>query len=197
MVIKYVKIHRSIPVGGEGLKMQRQKIAFVKPIQSFEPLVVNNREYLFCECSVLPGTCTMDFSKIPQQYGVYVFWIARDFVLNFTKFNAEVTGLFKKGNEEYAVVVSVPPYNGSIINEKWTLKKDRIFYVGSTSNLRHRIQEHMESDVVDNSVSLKLGFSTRQHVKKYLKVLWLSASNKDYKKIETDIRKEYGSYFGK
>jgi len=177
--------------------MQRQKLAFVKPIQSFAPLIVNNREYLFCECSTLPGTCTMDFSKIPQQCGVYVFLITQNFTLDCTKFNAEVTGLFKKGNEEYSVVVSVPPYNGNIVNAKWILKKDRVFYVGSAANLRHRIQEHMESDVVNNSVSLKLGFSTRQHVKKYLKILWLSTSNKDYREIETAIRKEYGSYFGK
>ena len=93
--------------------MKRQKLAFVKPIHSFSPLTVKNKEYSFCECSTYPGTETLDFTQIPKVYGVYVFWINQSFILNFNKFNAEVTGLFKKDNEEYQVVVSVPPYNGS------------------------------------------------------------------------------------
>ncbi len=129
--------------------------------------------------------------------GVYVFVVkqeVKDFDVD--KFNADVTGSFIDENIIYYKVISVPTFN---MTQQKRLKEGFVFYVGKSGNLKSRLHEHWTNNLINNCVSLKLGFKNRgSMIKDKLEIYVTSESNeKNRKSLELAIRKEYGAYFGK
>lgn len=133
---------------------------------------------------------------LDNQPGVYMFVVNQNFSLNLITFSSEVTGIFMQETMLYGKEVSVPPYNGSWVDGRWELKKDCIFYLGSTLELPKRIYEHLTSSQINNTNSLKLGFPSREIVKKHLKLYFYPCEKTLRKKIEGSIRQQYSTYFG-
>lgn len=128
--------------------------------------------------------------------GVYMFVLNAD-VPNFdiNKFNREVTGIFFDNVGPYCVVSNVPPYLGA------KLKNEYLFYVGkSKGDLNQRIKEHWTCAKMTGNASLKLGFKSREWIREHLNIYVIldpKDNTMDVGKLESQIRDEYGSVFGK
>lgn len=135
--------------------------------------------------------------------GVYVFVLNKDFDLDYSRFMSEVTGVYFKNNCPYTVISSVPKINLDFLEEDeertkhYTLKAKHILYVGKATDLKGRIGEHLNNDNINKNSSLKLGFDSRKDIKDSID-LWVIEENDDEKSglLESEIRKEYGCYFG-
>ena len=161
---------------------------------------INNANYNIIEVDVStlgnkqalqPGTKT----PIKNTKGVYIFISEKDFPkFNINYFNSEVTGIFFKQNRPYVKEVGVPPFIE-------TPQEDCIFYVGRADKVISRIKEHWNNDKINGCKSLKLGFTSRKWIKKFLKVYVITScvdggKKLDNKQLEKDIRAEWGSAFG-
>lgn len=135
--------------------------------------------------------------------GVYVFVLNKDLDLDYCRFMSEVTGVYFKNNCPYTVISSVPKINLDFLEEDeertkhYTLKANRILYVGRAKNLKNRIEEHLNNDNINKTSSLKLGFNSRKDIKDAID-LWVikEDNNKGRGRLESKIRNEYGCYFG-
>lgn len=133
-----------------------------------------------------------------QGQGVYLFVINKKLNFNIDFFNKEVTGIFFKDGCSYSKKIGVPPYNDS---DK-ILKEGHIFYVGTAGQVNSRLIEHWHNDKINGCCSLKLGLKSRNWIKKFLDIYYISnddiTANKTTRgKLEKAIRDDYGSYMGK
>lgn len=166
------------------------------PLSSSQELLIGGKKYIFTQCPTLNPMKREDIPVGNHVPGVYVFVVKKDFCLNLVKFFSEVTGMFFGENE---ILLSdhcfVPPYNGACKDGKHRLKKDHVFYIGSSKDVGARIYEHLTSNTLKSPTSLKLGFKLRGKEKNKLD-LYFCEVDKIYRDLEKDIRNQYGSYFG-
>lgn len=138
---------------------------------------------------------TSNNEKINNCKGVYLFVVKNNFEFNFDEFSSEVTGIFFKKMIPYTMQISVPPFNYyKPSKDKYTMKKDEVFYIGSAGSIRDRIGEHLTSKKITGCTSLKLGIETRSKVKHNLDVYF---EENIYRDEEKELRNKYKPYFGK
>ena len=174
---------------------QQKKNKKLKSIPLDLPINIDGSSFEFKQAKIDRDT-SINAEALPDQSGIYIFVTKNKFKMASSVFYKEVTGVFQKNNTEYRAIVSVPPYNGALNEGELIFDKDKIFYIGSACSIKSRICEHWNSEKINNTTSLKLGFSSRKPVKKHLKLYYICIE-KGYRKIESALRKEYGSYFGK
>lgn len=135
-------------------------------------------------------------NKNIKKAGVYIFVLKRDCEnFNLKEFSKEVTGTYYKNNgDPYLVETSVPKINYKNISK---LESGNILYVGKKGNIYSRVREHMVSNTINGNASLKLGFKSREYIKEYINIFAIIMNNKDNSNLEQDIRKNFGTYFGK
>lgn len=136
--------------------------------------------------------------KYKKKIGTYVFVVNEDFCINYDEFMKEVTGRFvdSNGDPRKETYLIVPDFNfKDEIDEKGVMyfEEGKIFYIGSSDDLRKRIGQHINSDTLSGTASLRLGFKTREEVKQHLDI-YIKSNNK---KVENDIRSTFGAYFGR
>ena len=177
---------------------EKNRLLKIKPIslRSSLELSIDNTKYFFKQCPTLKPRKREDIPVDGKVSGVYIFVVKRNFILNLIKFFSEVTGMFFNEN---VIALSdhclVPPYNGSCKNGKHHLKKDCVFYIGSSKDIGGRIYDHLTSRTYKSPTSLKLGFKFREEIKDNLDLYYCEVKN-SYRNLEKNIRDEYGSYFG-
>lgn len=164
-----------------------------KELKEFKPELYDLQQIDFKE--------GLDSLKIKS--GVYVFVLNKDFDLDYCRFMSEVTGVYFKNNCPYTVISSVPEINLDFVEEdekktqKYTLKANCILYVGRAKNLKNRVEEHLNNDNINKTSSLKLGFNSRKDIKDSIDLLVIKEdNNKERGRLESEIRKQYGCYFG-
>ena len=136
--------------------------------------------------------------KLQDTSGVYVFVVNKNFELDYRQFTKEVTGQFitADGNIGKTMII-VPKFNGTLSKNSYIrLKKNKNFYVGSAQKVKSRVQQHITSNTVSKTASLKLGFETRQIAKKFLDVFVHYCEINEARKLEKYIRQKWQPYFG-
>ena len=110
---------------------------------------------------------------------------------------SEVTGIFFKDGYPYTIEFTPKLTIKENSKNNYTLKKDFILYVGKSKDFSTRIIEHLFSDSVNGTASLKLGLKSRDNIKSKLRLFIIESDKNIYADLERDIRKKYGCYFGK
>lgn len=141
-------------------------------------------------------TIKNNLSKVSKT-GIYFFVLKDDFMLSYSNFYSETTGIFFKEGCPYTVEFT--PHLNIKENEKnsYMLEKDFVAYIGRAEKFTKRISEHLFGDKINGTASLKLGLKSREPIKKNLRLLIVEGSKTEYKDMENSARNQYGSYFGK
>ena len=134
-------------------------------------------------------------AKLDNEEGVYLFVFNKDYKLNYCRFFSEVTGCYLKKQKPYLVQTSVPEFNYYCNDEnEYLLKSNHLAYIGSSDKVRDRIWEHLHTDKITGTRSLRLGFETRKDIKECLDLYVILTTDKN---IEYTLREHYKCYFGK
>lgn len=141
-------------------------------------------------------TIKNNLSKVSKT-GIYFLVLKDDFMLSYSNFYSETTGIFFKEGCPYTVEFT--PHLNIKENEKnsYMLEKDFVAYVGKAENFSTRISEHLFGDKINGTASLKLGLKSRESIKEHLKLLIVEGSKDECRDMENNARDKYGSYFGK
>lgn len=132
-----------------------------------------------------------EYKKLHHLSGTYLFVVKRNFEIDKHIFMKEVIGEFRTFEDKtYSIDVGVPPCNFS--GRKIKCQRGEILYVGSAKDIYGRLTQHLFSKSITRNVSLKLGFRTRQYIKKYVDIYYTTKL-----KDEKEMRKQYGCIIGR
>lgn len=141
-----------------------------------------------------------ELGAIEKSYGVYVFVLEKDFEYKRKMFEKEVTGKYKVYDEnikKYINIVHSCATAPNFPDKTKILKANHIVYIGSAQDLHGRVNEHLTSNKINNTVSLKLGFVTRKEMKDCIVIYVKLCKKEDYKREEARLQGKYNYYFGR
>lgn len=199
-------------------KIEKKTITSVRDIEtvvnSYVKMLNNISDYQFEVRKLGAINSKEDLDKqddLKKSFGIYIFVMNSHFEYALEHFHRDV--LLYKIRDDSLILSDYQlcsPYNDSFIDSikfetnpvNFELQKNHAFYIGmKKTNLYSRISEHLFNSNDSGTKSLKLGFESREKIRKFLDIYVVEF--KDVKvicnisKIETHLRDIYYPYFGK